>query len=143
MKERTNDRRITALAFGLVALAGGAATSACSSTGGVASVLSSELPALLSDIRNGVDAAGDVSVGPLATDADGRSTTVLSVRNTTGDQESYAVQVNFKDPTGKILDMVVVTVGDVPAGAGAHATARSTYALKDPGSAAVGLALRH
>ncbi|QEU97463.1 hypothetical protein CP970_20730 [Streptomyces kanamyceticus] len=83
----------------------------------------------IDEIKGGIDARADVRLGKPATDGDGRSTVKVTARNTTDESKTFAVQVSFKDPDGKLLDTVVVTVDDVPAGRSKDGTARSTHKL--------------
>ncbi len=56
---------------------------------------------------------------------------------------SFAVQVNFTDKSGNLLDVTVVTVKDVAAGASGEGTATSNRKLTGDVHAAVGSALRY
>ncbi|GAA3500435.1 hypothetical protein GCM10019016_075410 [Streptomyces prasinosporus] len=85
------------------------------------------------DLVEGFDAREDVALGSPSVAPDGRSTVEVTVRNTDGSARSFLVQVDFTDPDGGLLDVVVVTVDDVPPGESAKATARSTHDL--PGDA--------
>ncbi|MFE1024620.1 FxLYD domain-containing protein [Streptomyces sp. NPDC058818] len=97
----------------------------------------------LEDIREGADVEGDVKLGRPRTDADGRTTVEVTVRNTADSTKSFAVQVNYTDPGGALLDTAVVTVPDVPAGKTARATARSSHDLSADVRAAVARAVRY
>ncbi|MEU1351861.1 hypothetical protein [Streptomyces sp. NPDC005795] len=97
----------------------------------------------LNSFKDGVNASGDVRAGAPATDKDGRATSRVTVKNSTGSTQSYAVQINFKDPDGKLQDTVVVTVDDVAAKKTKDATARSNRKLDGDVTAEVGEALRH
>jgi hypothetical protein len=67
----------------------------------------------------------------------------VTVTNSASSQKSYAVQVNFRDKSGNLLDTVVVTVSDVAAGASKDATARSNRTLSGDVTADVARAVRH
>ncbi|MFR9798155.1 FxLYD domain-containing protein [Streptomyces sp. MS06] len=97
----------------------------------------------LESLKGGIDAKGDVRLGEPRTDSDGRTTVTVTARNTTQDQQSFLVQVNFRDDSGNRLDTVVVTVSDVAAGESGTATARSTHKLSGTVKAEVGTALRY
>lgn len=97
----------------------------------------------MAKIRGGLDAKADVKAGSLKTDAEGRTTAPLTVTNSTSESHDYTVQVNFKDAEGNALDMVVVSVKDIDAGASRQATARSTYPLNGVSAAEVANALRY
>ncbi|WP_326595290.1 hypothetical protein [Streptomyces brevispora] len=97
----------------------------------------------LKSFKDGVNASGDVKAAATVTDKDGRATSKVTVRNSTDSKQSYAVQINFRDPSGNLLDTVVVTVDDVAAKATKEATARSNRKLEGAVKAEVGEALRH
>ncbi|WP_406097641.1 hypothetical protein [Streptomyces sp. NBC_01013] len=97
----------------------------------------------LNSIKDGVNAGGDVKAGAPVTDKDGRITSKITVANGTGSTQSYAVQINFKDPSGNLLDTVVVTVDDVGSKKTKDATARSNRKLDGDVKVEVGEAVRH
>lgn len=137
----------TAVALVATALAGcsdeggGAApTGAASRAASAASSLSSEgADALASakadaqyridEIKGGIDVKEDVRLGEPVTAGNGRTTVPVTVDNTADAQKSFAVQVDFTDQGGKLLDTAVVTVGDVAAGKTGKADAHSTHDL--------------
>ena len=75
--------------------------------------------------------------------SDDRARVEVTVDNTDDSARSFAVQVDFTDTGGGLLDTVVVTVRDVPAGESATATARSTHDLPGDVRAEVARALRY
>lgn len=97
----------------------------------------------LDEVKNGVDAKDAVKVGTPTTDSAGHSTVEVTAGNTAGSAKSFAVQVEFKDTGGNLLDTVVVTVSDVPAGKSGTATARSNRKLSGDVKAETGTALRY
>ncbi|MGW1227165.1 hypothetical protein [Streptomyces sp. NPDC001478] len=97
----------------------------------------------LDDIKDGVNAGGDVKAAAPTVDGDGRATSKVTVTNSTDSTQSYAVQINFRDASGNLLDTVVVTVDDVASKATEDATARSNRTLEGDVKAEVGKALRH
>ncbi|WP_406124143.1 hypothetical protein [Streptomyces sp. NBC_00989] len=111
-------------------------------TGAIASA-TAEAGRRLDDVKNGVDAKDAVQLGAPATDSAGRSTVEVTADNTDGSAKSFAVQVEFKDEGGNLLDTVVVTVSDVPSHKSATATARSNRRLSGGVKATVGTALRY
>ena len=111
-------------------------------TGAIASA-TAEAGRRLDDVKNGVDAKDAVQLGTPATDSAGRSTVEVTADNTDGSAKSFAVQVEFKDEGGNLLDTVVVTVSDVPSHKSATATARSNRRLSGGVKATVGTALRY
>lgn len=97
----------------------------------------------LDDIKGGVDAKGAVRLGGTTTDSDGRTTVEATVENTTDSTKSFAVQVDFRNESGDLLDATVVTVSDVAAGQSGKGTARSTHDLSGDVKAEVARALRY
>lgn len=97
----------------------------------------------LDDIKGGVDAKGAVQLGDPTTASDGRTTAEVTVENTTDSTKSFAVQVNFRNENGDLLDATVVTVSDVAAGGTGKGTARSTHDLSGDVKAEVARALRY
>ncbi|MFD8233307.1 FxLYD domain-containing protein [Streptomyces sp. NPDC059696] len=83
----------------------------------------------LDDIQGGVDVKNDVTTGPPVTESDGRVRTEVTARNTDDSTRSFAVQVDFRDADGQLVDTVIVTVDHVQPGHSATATARSTHDL--------------
>ncbi|GHA90253.1 hypothetical protein ACIQRS_13100 [Streptomyces termitum] len=128
---------------GAASEAASAAASAAQGVSDAASEAADKAEKQLSEIKDGVDARDEVKLGDAATDADGRTTVPLTVRNTDGSTRSFAVQVEFKDGDGKLLDTVVVTVSDVPGGQSKDGTARSTHKLSGTVTPSVGTALRY
>ncbi|MFF9279159.1 FxLYD domain-containing protein [Streptomyces griseosporeus] len=121
-----------------------AAASSLASRG--ASALASataEVRRRLDSVKGGVDARDDVKLGKPATDDDGRTTVRVTARNTADGKKSFAVQVDFLDGDGNLLDTVLVTVRDVAAGASGEATARSTHPLSGSVQVRVATALRY
>lgn len=97
----------------------------------------------LDDIKGGVDAKDAVRLGDPTTDSGGRTAVEVTVENTTGSTKSFAVQVNFRDENGDLLDANVVTVSDVAAGGTGTGTVRSTHDLSGDVKAEVARALRY
>lgn len=97
----------------------------------------------LAGFKDGVDAKGDVRLGDVTKDGDGRSTVKFTVTNGSDSAKSYAVQINFRDKDDKLVDTVVVSVDDVQPDKKKDATARSNRTLDGDVTAEVGTALRH
>ncbi|MFJ7491576.1 hypothetical protein ACIQZB_10010 [Streptomyces sp. NPDC097727] len=130
--------------------ASGTASKAASAAASVASrgsdVVASATAAAgekLKGFKSGVNAKGDVRLGTPSTGHDGRATAKVTVTNSADSAKSYAVQINFRDPSGNLLDTVVVTVDDVGPKASKDATARSNRKLSGDVKVDVGTALRH
>ncbi|MEU9588407.1 FxLYD domain-containing protein [Streptomyces sp. NPDC048193] len=126
-----------------VSRAASAASSLASEGSDALASATAEAGRWLDDITSGADVTGDVAAGTPRTDADGRTTVGITVRNTADATKSFAVQLNLTDPDGTLLDTVVVTVDDVPAGGSGHATARSSHDLSGQVRAEVAHAVRY
>ncbi|MFJ2739566.1 hypothetical protein ACIO3O_07855 [Streptomyces sp. NPDC087440] len=94
------------------------------------------------DVKDGVDAKDEVKVGAVKEDGD-RSTAEVTATNKETKEQTYLVQVNFRDAGGNLLDAVVVNVKDVAAGKDGTAVAKSNRALAGEIKAEVGKVLRH
>jgi hypothetical protein len=97
----------------------------------------------LAAVKDGIDAKDEVTLGTPSMDGAGRTTVAVTARNTAGSSSSFAVQVDFKDADGKLVDTVVVTIADVPAGQSKEGTARSSHELPGTVTASVPTALRY
>jgi hypothetical protein len=117
--------------------------SAASRAGEAVSSATAEAGRRFDDIKNGVDAKDDVRLGTPATAADGRTTVEVTATNSADSAKSFTVEVDFTDRNGKLLDAVVLTVSDIPAGGSGKGTARSTHDLSGDVRAKVPRAVRH
>ncbi|GAA4305516.1 hypothetical protein GCM10023086_23320 [Streptomyces venetus] len=97
----------------------------------------------LDDIQGGVDVKGDVKVTAPEVGSDGRARAEVTAHNTDDSERSFAVQVNFTDAGGELVDTVIVTVDHVQPGDSATATARSTHDLSGEIRARVAQAVRY
>ncbi|MFS4092298.1 hypothetical protein [Streptomyces sp. AF1A] len=97
----------------------------------------------LDEAKGGVNAKNQVTLGTVTIGGDGRAAVGVTARNTAGSAKSFAVLVNFTDRNGNLLDVVVMTVKDVAAGASGTGTARSNRKLSGEIRATVGTALRY
>ncbi|MGV9288057.1 hypothetical protein [Streptomyces sp. NPDC003719] len=122
-----------------VSRAASAASSLASEGSDALASATAEAGRWLEDITSGAD----VKAGAPGTDSGGRTTAEITVRNTAKDTKSFAVQVNFTDAGNTLLDTVVVTVDDVPAGRSGSATARSSHDLSGDVRAVVARAVRY
>ncbi|MFB7311169.1 hypothetical protein [Streptomyces sp. NPDC056192] len=127
---------------GTVSKAASAVESAASRGGDVVASASAAAQEKLQNFKNGVNAGKDVKAGAV-TEQGGRATAKITVTNSTESAKSYIVQINFRDPSGNLLDSTVVTVDDVQPGTPKDATARSNRTLAGDVTAEVGRALRH
>ncbi|MFI8252454.1 hypothetical protein [Streptomyces filamentosus] len=128
---------------GAVSEAASAVASAAEGISEAASEAAEKAERQMSEVKDGVDAGDEVKLGTPATDGDGRTTVPVTVHNTDDKPRSFAVQVEYKDDGGKLLDTVVVTVSDVPAGKDGDGTARSTHKLDGQVTPEVATALRY
>lgn len=123
-----------------------AASAAASVASQAASALASATAAAgnkLNEIKGGADARSDARLGTVSTDADGHKAVQVTVTNPTSQTRKYAVQVNFDDPNGNLLDTVVVTVDGVAAGASKNAGAVSNRKLSGDVKPDVARAVRY
>ncbi|GHI27037.1 hypothetical protein Shyd_84080 [Streptomyces hydrogenans] len=91
---------------GAVSEAASAVASAAEGVTDAASEAADKAEAQMAEIKDGVDAKDEVELGDPATDADGRTTVPVTVRNTDDASRSFAIQVRFEDGDGKLLDAV-------------------------------------
>ncbi|MBL1103490.1 hypothetical protein JK361_02535 [Streptomyces sp. 5-8] len=95
----------------------------------------------LDEVKGGIDAKDDVRLGATGTDG-GHSTVTVTADNTADKEKSFAVQVDFRDTGGNLLDVVVVTVRDVAAGSSGEAKAQSNRKLSGTVKTEVARAVR-
>ncbi|MGW4380505.1 hypothetical protein [Kitasatospora sp. NPDC004531] len=82
---------------------------------------------VLATVPDGGNALGDVTLTGIPTQVTGNLTAAkVTVRNSTGETRSYAVQVDFTDASGQTVDSAVVGVENLAAGASANPVAFST-----------------
>src|SRR5262249_44734722 len=96
----------------------------------------------LDEVKGGVNAKDEVKLGRPTTDG-GRASVKVTADNSAPSARSFAVQVNFTDSGGNLLDTVVVTLSDVPAGKSGEATAHSNRSLSGQVKAEVARAVRY
>lgn len=120
-----------------------AASSLASEAGDSLASATAEAGRRFNEFKNGLDAKDEVKLGDRVTiDSAGRATVKATATNPTSAAKTYAIQVDFRDKGGNLLDTVVVTLNDVPAGAAKDATARSTRTLSGDVTADVARAVR-
>lgn len=112
-----------ASAASALASAAGGAGSAIASAQAQASAAVSAASSAVSGIKGGLDVKGDIAVGAVTTGSDGKPQVTLTITNHGQQSYRYAIQVNFTDESGKVLDATAVTVPDVAVGQSAQATA--------------------
>ncbi|SCG05490.1 hypothetical protein GA0115258_128511 [Streptomyces sp. LamerLS-31b] len=123
--------------------AASAAASLAARGGDALASASAEAGRRLDEAKGGLNAKDQVSLGAVTLDGDGRATTTVTARNTASAAKSFAVQVNFTDGGGNLLDVVVLMVKDVAAHGSGHGTARGNRRLHGEVRANVGTALRY
>ncbi|MFF1507111.1 hypothetical protein [Streptomyces sp. NPDC058326] len=96
----------------------------------------------MNEVKDGVNARGDVKAGPTSTDGD-RTVAEITATNPKDKDADYTVMVTFRDGEGNFLDSVVVTIDGVGPGASKSGTARSNRTLSGDTRAEIAQALRH
>jgi hypothetical protein len=139
----TNSGETTSNPSTLISQAASALASAGAQATGAIVAAAGAAEKKLSDIKNGVDARDEVSLGTPQRASDGRVTVEVTAHNTADSSKSFAVQVNFKDVNGNLLDATVVTVSDVAASGSKKATAHSNRSLSGEVKPEVVTALRY
>ncbi|MGW2299868.1 hypothetical protein [Streptomyces sp. NPDC001809] len=115
-----------------------AGTLTSSATAAVASAAEQKM----NEVKDGVNATGDVSAGPTSTDGD-RTVAEITATNPKDKNADYTVMVTFRDEEGNFLDSVVLSIDGVAPGKSKTATARSNRTLSGDPKAEIGQALRH
>ncbi|MBT2444379.1 hypothetical protein J7E93_30655 [Streptomyces sp. ISL-36] len=137
--------RVGAAAAGCALLA--LATVACSEedrakVGDIVSSATAAAASKMGEVKDGVNATGDVKAGPTAKDGD-RTTAEVTATNPQDRKADYTILVNFRDGDGKLLDTVVLNIDGVDPGRSGTGTARSNRTLSGETTAEIGQALRH
>ncbi|GLW50579.1 hypothetical protein Stsp02_62400 [Streptomyces sp. NBRC 14336] len=145
-------RHRTLCLLSAAALAASAALTSCSDDDTPSSVVSraqsaaeslaSEADRRFQDVKNGVNAKDEVTLGTPSTSG-GKAEVKLTAENTADSTKSFLVQIDFTDQNDNRLDTTVVTVPDVAAGATKDATARSHRDLSGDVKATVARAVRY
>ncbi|MER6128710.1 hypothetical protein ABT173_40355 [Streptomyces sp. NPDC001795] len=139
----TTASKAASAAESLASQGSSAAASLASEASSAMASATSEAAHKLDEIKGGVNAKGDARLGTVSTEADGRKSVQVTVSNSTSQSRSYAVQVDFRDHSGKLLDVALVTVDDVAAGASKNATALSHRKLSGDVTADAGRVVRY
>ncbi|MFI8824333.1 hypothetical protein [Streptomyces sp. NPDC053431] len=111
---------------------------ASSATAAVASAAQEKM----NQVKDGVNATGDVKAGPTSVDGD-RTVAEITATNPEDKNADYTILVNFRDPDGNLLDAVVVNIDGVEPGRSKSGTARSNRSLSGDTKAQISQALRH
>ncbi|MDX3230687.1 hypothetical protein [Streptomyces sp. ME19-01-6] len=121
---------------------GGGSSTASRASKAIASATASA-KAELDKIKNGVKAKGDVKAGTVSIAHDGHAVAPITVTNKKDSAAKYAVEVNFRDEKGSLLDVTVLTVSSVQPRSSKKATARSHRKLSGHPTAQIGAAVRY
>ncbi|GGW47748.1 hypothetical protein GCM10010503_25840 [Streptomyces lucensis JCM 4490] len=138
-----NSSKAASAASKAASAASSAASSLASQGSDALASASAEAKRKLDEAKGGVQAKDDVTLGTPAVGGDGKATAKVTAKNTADSGKSFAVQVNFTDTSGNLLDVVVVNIKDVAAGASGEGTATSHRKLTGQVRTAVGTALRY
>ncbi|MFH9348346.1 hypothetical protein [Kitasatospora sp. NPDC017646] len=98
---------------------------------------------MVSGIKGGLDAKGDVSVGAVSIGPDGKAQAQLTVTNHGQQSYEYVIQVNFTDQGGELLDATAVTVEGLAAGRSTQAVAHGNRDLSGTVKAEAANAIRY
>ncbi|MFB7515520.1 hypothetical protein [Streptomyces sp. NPDC056144] len=96
----------------------------------------------LNEVKDGVNATGDVSAGPTSVDGD-RTVAEITATNPKDKNADYTIKVDFRDAEGNFLDTVVLNIDGVEPGGSKTGTARSNRSLSGDTKAEIGQAVRH
>jgi hypothetical protein len=102
---------------------------------------SASAAAKLGDIKGGLNAGSDATIGPPEADGD-HTKAEITVDNKTDKTADYTVLVEFRD-NDNLLDAVVLNIDNVGAGKQAKGTARSNRKLTNVTKAEIGRVVRH
>ncbi|MDT0546331.1 MULTISPECIES: FxLYD domain-containing protein [Streptomyces] len=122
---------------------GGSPSSTASRASKAIASATASAKAELNEIKHGVNAKADVKAGAVSIGQDGHAVAPITVTNKQDHKASYAVEVNFRDADGNLLDVAVVTVSSVQPRSSKKATARSHRELSGHLKAQVGAAVRY
>ncbi|WP_150112923.1 hypothetical protein [Streptomyces violaceusniger] len=103
----------------------------------------SSAQAELGKIKGGSQAKREVKAGRVSRDGAGRSVAPLTVTNRGKHTANYAIEVNFRDADGDLVDAVVLHLSKVPPHQPTKATAHSHRKLTGHITAQVGTAVRY
>ncbi|MFB7447858.1 hypothetical protein ACFTWS_12850 [Streptomyces sp. NPDC057027] len=96
----------------------------------------------MNEVKDGVNATGDVRAGATSTDGD-RTVAEITATNPKDKTADYTIMVNFRDADGNLLDIVVLNIDGVEPGKSKTGTARSNRTLSGAAKAEIAQALRH
>ncbi|MES4903935.1 MULTISPECIES: hypothetical protein [unclassified Streptomyces] len=134
---------VAATALVAVGCSGGGSSSPASKVSKAIVSATASAKAELDKIKNGVKAKGDVKAGAVSIAQDGHAVAPITVTNKKDNAAKYAVEVNFRDAKGSLLDVTVLTVSSVQPRSSKKATARSHRKLSGHLTAQIGAAVRY
>ncbi|GHJ25785.1 hypothetical protein TPA0910_02180 [Streptomyces hygroscopicus subsp. sporocinereus] len=121
---------------------GGPSSEASRASAAIASARASAA-AELDKIKGGSPAKREVKTGRVTHDDQGRAIAPLTVTNGGRHSAEYAVEVNFRNAEGDLVDAVLLRLTKVPPHKPTRATARSHRKLTGRVTAQVGTAVRY
>ncbi|MFB7860711.1 hypothetical protein [Streptomyces sp. NPDC056069] len=148
---RPRGRRAASAAAAVLAVAAfGPALTGCDQAKDTAgSIISSATAAAASaadqkmnEVKDGVNATGDVKAGPTSVDGD-RTVAEITATNPLDKSADYTIRVDFRDTEGNLLDVVVLGIDAVDPKKSKSGTARSNRSLTGDTKAEIAQALRH
>ncbi|WP_455410084.1 hypothetical protein [Streptomyces hiroshimensis] len=128
---------------GASAVASAAGSAAASAAGSAAASAEAAAEAALANVKGGLNATADVTLGTAVTGSDGRTEVPVNVTNHDSKPRRYTILINFKDQSGNLADAIVLDIPETAAGGTAHATARSNRSLTGTVTVEVRRALRY
>lgn len=99
--------------------------------------------AQLDRIKGGAQARREVKAGRVTRDGAGRAVAPLTVTNAGKHTAGYAIEVNFRNASGDLVDAVLLRLSKVPPDKPTKAIARSHRKLTGRITAQVGTAVRY
>ncbi|MGW5734855.1 MULTISPECIES: FxLYD domain-containing protein [Streptomyces] len=119
------------------------AASATAKAGEAVSSATEAAASKMAEVKDGVDAKGDVKVDGPTKNEDDRTTAKITVTNSKDKKADYTISVNFRDSDGNLMDTAVLNITDVEPDQQKSGTARSNRSLSGTPKAEIGKALRH
>ncbi|MET7900762.1 hypothetical protein [Streptomyces sp. NPDC005336] len=122
---------------------GGEPSSAVSRASAAIRSAEASAKAELKKIKGGANAKGDVKAGSVSLDESGRAMARITITNKSHDTANYAIEVNFRDADGDLVDATLLRVPSVRPHTPKKAVARSHRKLTGHITAQIGHAVRY
>lgn len=122
---------------------GGEPSSAVSRASAAIGSAEASAKAQLKKIKGGANAKGDVKAGSVSLDKSGRAVARITITNKSHNTADYAMEVNFRDADGDLVDATLLRVPSVRPNTPRQATARSHRKLTGHITAQIGHAVRY